>query len=131
MKKLMITGLVMGMLVAGISGVYAFGPGGGCDNLATGNCMNYTNLTPEQKAKMDQFQKETLPLKQQMMAKRSELMSLRLQSTPDWTAIEKKQKEMVELRTQMQKRAFDAGVFGLGGGCGQRGAGKGMMKCAG
>ncbi len=126
MKKLLITGLAVVMLVVAITGVYAFGPGG---NFATGTCMNYTNLTLEQKAKMDQFQKEMLPLRQQMIAKRSELMSLRLQSSPDWVAIENKQKEMAELKTQMQKKAFEAGVTGMQGGCGQCGGpGKGMMK---
>ena len=131
MKKLVIAGLVIGILAAAINGVYAFGQNfGPCSgNLAAGNCMNYTNLTPEQKTKMDEFQKEMLPLREQMMATRSELMSLRQQTSPDWTAIENKQKEMAELRTQMQKKAFDAGVSGMGGGRGQCGGpGRGMMK---
>jgi Spy/CpxP family protein refolding chaperone len=131
MKKLVIAVLAMGILTVAISGVHAFGrnfgPCGG--DLAATDCMNYTNLTPEQKAKMEEFRKETLPLREQMMAKRSELMALRQQANPDWTAIGDKQKEMAELRTQMQKKAFDAGFAGMGGGRGQCGGpGMGMMK---
>ena len=119
MKKLTFTLIVAGILAVAITGGYAFGPhaGLGSGNCAQANCMGYTNLTEDQKAKVDQFRSEMLPLRQQMVAKRSELMSLRAGPNPDWTAIEKKQKEMVEFRTEMQKKAFEAGVQGSCGQC--------------
>lgn len=126
MKKLLTAGLVIGILVVSITAVYAFGPHFGGDAFATGHCMSYTNLTPEQKAKAEQFQKETLPVRQQLLAKHSELMTLKAQSTLDWKAIEQKKKEIVELRTQIEKRASELGVSDTCIGHGTYG-GHGMM----
>jgi|OpeIllAssembly_1097287.scaffolds.fasta_scaffold18711_1 Spy/CpxP family protein refolding chaperone len=127
MKKLMFTLIIAGILAVAVTGGYAFGPHADCGSgdCAPANCMGYTNLTDDQKAKVDQFRTEMLPLRQQMSGRRSELMSLRSQQNPDWTAIEKKQKEMVELRTEMQKKAFEAGVQGS---CGQCDGSQGMGK---
>lgn len=127
MKKVMLAVMIVGIIAVSITGVYAFGPHGDCGggNCAQANCMGYTNLTEDQKAKVDQLRTEMLPLRQQMAAKRSELMSLRSQPNPDWTAIEQKQKEMVELRTGMQKKAFESGVQGS---CGQCDGSQGMGK---
>jgi Spy/CpxP family protein refolding chaperone len=127
MKKVVLAVMMIGIMAVAITGVYAFGPNADCGsgNCAQANCMGYTNLTDDQKAKVDQLKNEMLPLKQQMVAKRSELMSLRSQQNPDWTTIEKKQKEMVELRTEMQKKAFETGVQGS---CGQCDGSQGMGK---
>lgn len=133
MKKVVLAVLMVGILAVSITRVYAFGPHGGygSGNCAQADCVGYTNLTEEQKAKVDQFRTETLPLREQMAAKRAEMMSLRSQPNPDWNAIEKTQKEMVELRTGIQKRAFESGVQGSCGQCdGSRGMGKvGRGKC--
>jgi Spy/CpxP family protein refolding chaperone len=119
MRKVVLAVLMVGILAVSITGVYAFGPHGGhgSGNCAQADCVGYTNLTEDQKAKVDQFRTEMLPLREQMAAKRTELMSLRSQPNPDWTTIEKTQKEMVELRTQMKKRAFESGVQGSCGQC--------------
>ena len=127
MKKVVLAVMMVGIIAVAITGVYAFGPNADCGsgNCAQANCMGYTNLTEDQKAKVDQLRNEMLPLRQQMAAKRSEMMSLRSQQNPDWTAVEKKQKEMAELRTEMQKKAFEAGVQGS---CGQCDGSQGMGK---
>lgn len=127
MKKVVLTVMMVGIIAVAITGVYAFGPNADCGSgdCAQANCMGYTNLKEDQKAKVDQLRDEMLPLRQQMAAKRSELMSLRSQQNPDWTAVEKKQKEMAELRTEMQKKAFEAGIQGS---CGQCGGSQGMGR---
>lgn len=127
MKKVVLTVMMVGIIAVAITGVYAFGPNADCGSgdCAQANCMGYTNLKEDQKAKVDQLRDEMLPLRQQMAAKRSELMSLRSQQNPDWTAVEKKQKEMAELRTEMQKKAFEAGIQGS---CGQWGGSQGMGR---
>ena len=127
MKKVVLAVMMVGIIAVAITGVYAFGPNADCGSgdCAQANCMGYTNLTEDQKAKVDQLRNEMLPLRQQMAAKRSEMMSLRSQQNPDWTAVEKKQKEMAELRTEMQKKAFEAGTQGL---CGQCGGSQGMGR---
>ena len=143
MKKFLTIGLVAGIVALSITAVYAFGPHFGAGPFAGGDCMGYTNpnLTTEQKAKFEQFQKETLEVRQKMLAKHSELATLRSQTTPDWKAIGEKQKEIVDLRTQLHKKAYELGIAGtdagswncpMGGphGMGMKGGsqGKGMMR---
>lgn len=76
--------------------MYAFGPNADCGSgdCAQANCMGYTNLTEDQKAKVDQLRDEMLPLRQQMAAKRSEIMSLRSQQNPDLYVIARRIKEV-------------------------------------
>lgn len=114
MKKFLIIGLVVGVVALSITAVYAFGPHFGAGTFAGGDCMGYTNpnLTTEQKAKFAEFQKETLELRQKMLAKHSELATLKSQATPDLKAIAEKKKEIIDLRTQLQKKAVDAGIAG-------------------
>lgn len=115
MKKTLTTGLVIGIIALSITAVYAFGPHYGAGPFAGGDCMGYTNpnLTPEQKTKAEQFQKDTLAVRQKLLAKHSELMTLRHQATPDWKAIGEKQKEIVDLRTEIAKKATELGVTSL------------------
>ncbi len=74
------------------------------------------------------FQQEVLPLRQKLMQLRTELVALEAQSSPDWTAIAAKQKEMVDVRVEIQKRAYAAGLApGSGRGRGMAfGGGRGM-----
>jgi hypothetical protein len=60
-----------------------------------------------------------------MLQLRTELMTLHTQTTPDWNAISAKQKEMVDVRTEIQKKASAAGLTGAG--FGPCGAGMGRM----
>ncbi|MEK6673312.1 MAG: hypothetical protein AABY42_07540 [Nitrospirota bacterium] len=125
MKRLLTIGLVVGIVALSITAVYAFGPHYGAGPFAGDNCMGYTNLTPEQKTKAEQFQKDTLPVRQQLLAKHSELMTLKHQAKPDWKAIGEKQKEIVDLRTEIAKKADELGVTSFCSGPGTMGTGSG------
>ncbi|HVN24535.1 MAG TPA: hypothetical protein VMT71_11230 [Syntrophorhabdales bacterium] len=84
-----------------------------------------------------QFQKETLPLRDEMAAKRLELRNEYAQPTPDLAKIAKIQHEMIDLRTKIQTAAqkqglpaFGRGWMMAGGGCGA-GYGRGFGPGAG
>jgi len=66
------------------------------------------NLTAEQKAKLDilrgECKKETQPLREQMMVKRTELRALWLENNPDAEKIKAAQKDMNLLRDQMMDK---------------------------
>jgi Spy/CpxP family protein refolding chaperone len=105
-----------------VSSVYAFVPFGPGIGMGPGFGVNYGNLTPEQQLKIEKFTAEVQGLREQIIKKRAELMTLRTQSNPDWKAIEQKFKEIVELTTQIQKKAQEEGVtaqFGYGYGAGR------------
>ncbi len=125
MKKGIIMGLVVLLTTAVVSVAIARGPGQCFKGPGAG-----TSMTQEQAQKFARFQTDTLPLRQKMMQLRTELMSLRVQEKPDWKAIAGKQKEMVDLRVEMQKRASEAGIAGFGPGFGRgRGMGSGCDDC--
>jgi Spy/CpxP family protein refolding chaperone len=64
------------------------------------------NLTTEQSAKLKELRaqrdREALPIKNEMIAKKAELRNLWLQSDPDKAAIKAKQQEINDLRTKLQ-----------------------------
>lgn len=125
MKKTISISLAIALVVSIATAAMAFGPGYGH---GYGMGMTGANLTPEQAQKYTQFQKDILPLKQKMLQLKTELMTLRTAATPDWNAIAAKQKEMVDVRTDIQKKATEAGISGFGPGLcnGGRGMGMGM-----
>ncbi|MBF0327895.1 MAG: hypothetical protein HQL10_01925 [Nitrospirae bacterium] len=123
MKKITIIGLAMVLAVALVTGAMAVGP---CGGMGSGpGCVSQTNQTPEQTQQFAKFQRETLQLRQKMMEVRTELSELRAQTNPDWKAIADKEKQIVDIRTEMQKKAKESGVQGMGQGyCGKsRGCG--------
>jgi Spy/CpxP family protein refolding chaperone len=121
MKKAISIALAVVLVATLVTGAMAFGPGYG---MGKGYGMMASNLTPEQAQKFAQFQKDVLPLRQKMLQLKTELMGLRTQTTPDWNAIAAKQKEMVDVRTEIQKKAAETGITGFGpSSC----KGKGMM----
>jgi len=122
MKKAISIGLAVVLVAVLVTGAMAFGPGYGM-----GRGMMGANLTPEQAQKFAQFQKDILPLRQKMLQLKTELMALRTQTTPDWNAIAAKQKEMVDVRTEIQKKATETGITGFGPGLCKGGKGMGMM----
>ncbi len=132
MKKAIIILAVAVLFAVTVSAVYAIGPGYragkgmGMGFMDTENCPNYQNLTEEEKSKVEKFRTEAQGIREQIHAKKTEIISLRSQKNPDWKAIELKQKEIVELRTQIQKQAHDEGITGLSDKCGC-GAGGGKM----
>lgn len=111
MKKYMILLFVAALVVSLATAVFAFGPGHGMGG-GMGFC-NPGNVPPEQAQKHAEFQKQILPLKQKMLALKTDLSALYTQTTPDWNAIAQKQKEMVDVRVEIQKKAKEAG-FGPG-----------------
>jgi Spy/CpxP family protein refolding chaperone len=126
MKKGLIIGLFATLAMVLASAVFAAGPGDGY-----GNCpMAGKQVTPEQKQKFVKFQNEVLPLKQKMLQLRTELMNIRTQTPTDWNAVAAKQKEMVDVRIAIQKKAAEYGFKGKGfghrGGHGPRGGNGGM-----
>lgn len=126
MKRGLIAGLVVAMIAVVVAAAFAFGPGYGQGRGAGyGICQGAAGtVTPEQSQKFGKFQTDILPLKQKMLQLRTELMTLRAQTPTDWNAISAKQKEMVDVRTEIQKRMTESG---FGGGCGACGYGFGHM----
>lgn len=112
MRKSMIISLIIALLLIATTSAFAFGPGYGRGGVM-GNCY-MGNIMPEQAQKNAEFQKQILPLKQKMIALRTDLTALYAQTPPDWNAIAQKQKEMVDLRIAIQKIAADAGFPSVG-----------------
>jgi len=74
------------------------------------------------------FQKETLPLRDELIAKRAEIQTEYAKENPDWNRIATLQKEMVDLRTKIQSTARAKGLSDRGYGPGYgRGRGGWMM----
>jgi zinc resistance-associated protein len=73
-----------------------------------------------------QFQKETLPLRDELMAKRMELRNEYAQPTPNLDKIAGLEKEMIDLRTKIQVAAQKQGLPAMGRGwmAGQGGFGR-------
>ncbi len=121
MKRGIIAGLVVALVAVVVTAAFAFGPGSGWGmGAGYGTCPGAAGaLTPEQSQKFAKFQTDILPLKQKMLQLRTDLMTLRTQTPTDWNAISAKRKEMVDVRTEMQKKAAANGFGGAGcGGCG-------------
>ena len=139
MKKGVIASLIVALVAVGVTVAFAFGPGYGM-GMGSGNgtcAMTGGTVTPEQSQKFAKFQSDILPLKQKMLQLRTELMTLRSQTPTDWKAISSKQKEMVDVRIEIQKRAADSGFagagngpcgYGCGNGQGRTGMGAGMGR---
>ena len=60
--------------------------------------------------KVQAYCKEVQPLWQKMWQIRSELRELWRKNPPDWSAIEKKAEELVKLRLEMRKKAYEMGL---------------------
>ena len=127
MKKGLIASLIVALVAVGVTAAFAFGPGYGMGmGEGYGTCPQAGGtVSPDQSQKFAKFQSDILPLKQKMLQLRTDLMTLRAQTPTDWNAISAKQKEMVDVRTEIQKRATESG-FG-GAGCGACGNGAGHM----
>jgi peptidoglycan hydrolase CwlO-like protein len=124
MKKISMTTIVLLVALFLASSAMAWG-GGGYGMRGGYDCPYAANLTPEQSQKVQAFQQEIQPLQQKIFQLRSDIWTLRAQQSPDWNTINAKQKEIVDLRTQIQKMAADRGVAGFGYGYGMRGRGMG------
>lgn len=120
MKKGVIIGLI---LIAGIilaSAVYAVGPWGG-------HRMGYSKSTDIDTVK--KFQKETLPLRDELITKRLELQKEYSKDTPDKARLATLRKEIVNIELNIQEKADAAGLSEWSGGMMGHGMmmGRGMM----
>ena len=112
MKRIVIIGLslILGLGIMAVA-VMAQGPGFGRGfgiGPGYGPPGNFfANLTPEQSAKIQALQqghlKEIAPLQQEFLAKRTELQGLWSNPNPDQAAITAKQKEIWDLRSELQE----------------------------
>ena len=111
MKKVLVAVLVVatGLLLGGMS-FAAWGPGygPGPDSQVDAKALR-------------SFQKETLPLRDEMMAKRLELRDEYSKEKPDQNRIATLQKEMIDLRTKIQESAQKNGLPSWGQGRAGRG----------
>lgn len=105
MKRIVIIGLSLTLALALVATVApAWGPGFG-----RGFGPPFANLTAEQSAQIQALQqaylKEITPLQQELFAKGVELPNLWANPGSDQAAITAKQKEIFDLRSQLQEKA--------------------------
>jgi hypothetical protein len=103
MIKALITGLILVLAMILITPVYACPPRDvtGQDN------SKYTNIDVET---LKKFQKETLPLRDELITKRFEIRRERSKETPDRDRIATLQKEIIDIRTKIKKKADELGL---------------------
>jgi Spy/CpxP family protein refolding chaperone len=157
MKKMIVAVLGIALLAtSGLALAQGWGRGGGmglgpCGGMGLGPCAANLNLTAEQIKQMQDLRtqhfNETATQREALIARNAELRSLWAQKDPNQTEILKKQKEINDLRAQLQEMAVkhqlqsrgvltpeqltqlqenlaDTGNFGPG--YGKRGGGRGM-----
>ncbi len=131
MKKLSLT-IASLALVAFLSGA-AFAAGPGHPGPGYGHGYAYQNLTPEQQAELQKaraaFLNDTLKLRQDLAAKRAEMVTLTAQPGYDKAKARALADQMVDLRAQIAKKHNEhfAGLpYGLMGAGMGRGMGHGM-----
>jgi hypothetical protein len=103
MRKGVIVSLVLiaGLII--VSAVYAHFPGGGF-----GACLSqFENIDIETVKK---FQKEILPMRDEMITKRLELNKEYSKENPDRDRIATLQKEIIDIRTKILKKSDEAGL---------------------
>jgi Spy/CpxP family protein refolding chaperone len=120
MKKTTIVGLGLILVLALVATVAlawgpGFGPGfgRGFGGSAYGS-PPIPNLTADQSAQIqalrDGFLKEIEPLQEELYTKGTELRNLWQSPNPDQTAVAARQKEMFDLRSQLQEKASNLGL---------------------
>ncbi|HIJ59389.1 MAG TPA: hypothetical protein HPP56_02050 [Nitrospirae bacterium] len=130
MKRSMVVTLSLMLVFVLSTGVWAIGPGYGHHS---GNSL-YQNpqgnpLTQEQIEKLNKFKVDTLQLRQKMLQLRTDLSVLNSKKPIDYKTIAEKEKEMVDVRLQIHKKAVESGVADfLPRGYGMR-QGRGMGPC--
>jgi Spy/CpxP family protein refolding chaperone len=112
MKRVVIIGLSLALALAVVATVaMAWGPGFG---RGFGFGPPFANLTAEQSAQVQALQqaylKEISPLQQELFAKGMELRSVWASPNPDQAVITAKQKEIFDLRSRLQEKAYNLGL---------------------
>lgn len=109
--------LIVALALVTLVGTAAYARGGWGGGYGMGPGAGYNQATPEQQEAFAKFQRDTLQDRQQMAAKSIELRTLYSQSNPDQAKVMALQNDINDLRTQISKKAIEAGV-GPGSGAG-------------
>jgi zinc resistance-associated protein len=114
MKKNIVIGLVTVFALVLVTSSAFAGPGWGRGQ-GYGQqygCPLVSSLTPEQTSRIQTIQQanfqEISPLQEQLYAKRTELRNLWVTQNPDQAKITALQKEMLEIRAQLQEKSNNA-----------------------
>jgi len=121
MRKGVIVVLIAAAALVFVSAVYAYPPVNG-----NGICRS-VNIDI---GAVKKFQKETLSFRDELIAGKLDLRKEFSKRTPDRDRIAALQKEIIDIRTKILKKADESGVpryFGRAEGC-RRTQGKGMMQ---
>jgi len=115
MKKMIVAFLGIALLAtSGLALAQGWGRGAGmglgpCGGMGLGPCAANLNLTAEQIKQMQELRtqhfNETATQREALLARNAELRSLWAQKDPNQTEILKKQKEINDLRAQLQEMA--------------------------
>ncbi len=113
--------IVAGLAFAQMGG--GWGPEMGCNY---DRSYNGTNGTVNME-NLKKFQKETLSLRDELIANRAELANEYAKSAPDATRVADLRKHMIDTQTKIQKAAEKYGLHALQQGHGRSYMGRGMM----
>jgi Spy/CpxP family protein refolding chaperone len=115
MKKNILIGMVLVLALALVaSAVMAWGPGYGRGQVygPRNGIPPVSNLTTEQTSRIQEIQQakfqKIAPLQEQLFAKRTELRNLWATQNPDQPKIAALQKEMLDIRAQLQEKSNNA-----------------------
>lgn len=114
MKKNILIGMVAALALGLVTSAAYAGPGWGRGQ-GYGQqygCPLVSSLTPEQTSRIQTIQQanfqEISPLREQLYAKRAELRNLWVTQNPDQAKIAALQKEMLDIRAQLQEKSNNA-----------------------
>jgi Spy/CpxP family protein refolding chaperone len=119
MKKY--SSLIVALALVTMIGTVAYARSGWGGGYGMGSGYGYNQATPEQQEAFAKFQNGTLQDRKDLAAKSIELRTLYSQPNPDQAKVMALQNDINDLRTQISKKAIEAGV-GPGSG---RGFGRG------
>jgi zinc resistance-associated protein len=124
MKKVTVATLVMafGLVLLGSAAFAGMGMGPGSGNGPCAYGAGQATAVKIDPTALRAFQKETLPLRDEVMAKRVEIRNEFTKEKPDQTKIATLQKDIIDLRAKIRTAAEKNG---LPAGFGQRMAGRG------
>jgi zinc resistance-associated protein len=117
--------IVAGLAYAQMGG--GWGPGAGC-NYGMGYNGNNGTVNVEN---LKKFQKETLGMRDELIANRAELANEYAKPAPDATRVADLRKQMIDNQTKIQKAAEKYGLPAWRQGYGHGSMGRGMMTVSG
>ena len=114
-RPLTIALIIIGIGLVGLNQVYGWGQRDGTGFyggavLNTGPRVNYSQLDPAVKEKLDTFYSNTEDIRLEMAVKRDEKRALIRSANPNPETLSRVEGELVDLRTAMRTKAEEAGV---------------------